>query len=264
MTAIDRHIAAESRFRREFLVTTALLALPAAAVLVSTPEIDLAISAVARGACDLVPPGVAWCGTWAVTTARQAFMGLFVLIALASLVATAVVCLSERRLFGSRQVRCLFVLSALVVGPGIVANLVLKDHLGRARPREIVEFGGTKLFTPALVPSRECPKNCSFISGEASSIYAAFFALAFVLPPYRVALIVSGIAAGSLAGAIRIAQGAHFLSDVMFAGLIMAATVSLLHIVMIGLWLDQRGLRGLALARLSPLLRAPHIERVRG
>ena len=34
----------------------------------------------------------------------------------------------------------------MVVGPGLIVNLVLKDHTGRPRPREITEFGGTEKF----------------------------------------------------------------------------------------------------------------------
>jgi dolichol-phosphate mannosyltransferase len=129
---------------------------------------------------------------------------------------------------------------------------VFKENMGRARPRDIVEFGGTKTFTPPLVPSRECARNCSFISGEASSIYAAFFALALLIPQYRMGLLISGIAAGTLAGIVRIIQGAHFLSDVLFAGVFMAITVSLLHIAFIGLWRDPRRIWNAVTAALLP------------
>jgi hypothetical protein len=35
---------------------------------------------------------------------------------------------------------------------------------------------------------------------------------------------------------IRISQGGHFLSDILFAGIFMALTASALHILLIGLW----------------------------
>lgn len=264
MPAPRLHALPESRFRREFLTATVLLALPLATVLLSAPEIDLAISAAARHACALTPAGMPWCPTWPIVWARRLFMALFILIAIAALIATVVVVRRERRLFGLPQARCLFVIATLIVGPGVVANLALKDNLGRARPRDVIEFGGAKAFTPPLVPSGECTRNCSFVSGEASSLYAAFFALAFVLPRFRLALLVSGIAAGTLAGGVRIIQGAHFVSDVVFAGLIMAVTVAILHVIVIGIWRDPHRLRALVAGWLAPAARAMPFARSRG
>lgn len=236
MTAgIDTSVQRDTKFRREFLTGAAVLALPLAIVSVASPTIDLAVSNAIRDVCE-----DAWCRGPALTVARYAFISLFVLICVATLIATTRVLVESGRWFGATQARCWFVIACLAVGPGVIANLVLKDNLGRARPRDVIEFGGGKVFTPAFVPSDQCPDNCSFVSGEASSIYAAFFALALVLPQYRVALLATGIAAGTLAGAIRMMQGAHFLSDVIFAGLFMAVTVSLLHIAIIGLWRAPR------------------------
>ncbi len=121
-----------------------------------------------------------------------------------------------------------------------MANVVLKDNWGRARPRSVVEFGGTKHFTPALIPASECSRNCSFVSGEASSAFVPFFAAALLLlPQLRRTLFGAGLAAGFGAGLIRISQGGHFLSDILFAGIFMALTASALHILLIGLWQRQ-------------------------
>lgn len=266
MASVDPYTPDETKFRREFLIGAAMLAIPLGAVLISAPEIDLSISGAAWEACPAAAAGKPWCATWAVTLARQLFMVLFALVALATLAVTARVIITRRKWFGSEQARCWFMIAVLFVGPGVVANLIFKDNLGRARPRDVIEFGGSKAFTPPLVPSRECPRNCSFVSGEASSIYAAFFALALLLPQYRMALLAGGIAAGTLAGAVRIIQGAHFLSDVVFAGVFMAITVSLLHIAFIGLWRDPRRTWTLITAPLIPLLRAgtDTLAKVRG
>ena len=72
--------------------------------------------------------------------------------------------------FGLTAVQNLFVITCLALGPGVVSNLVLKDNWGRARPSQIVQFGGKRTFSAAPVPSQQCKKNCSFVSGEASSI----------------------------------------------------------------------------------------------
>jgi lipid A 4'-phosphatase len=132
------------------------------------------------------------------------------------------------RLSGARW---LVVLATLIVGPGLVANVLLKDQMGRARPSQTEIFGGTKAFTPPLVATNQCEKNCSFVSGEASSLFAMFFGLAMVAGPRARALIAVGIAVGSFAGLIRMSQGAHFLSDVVFAAIFMAITAALMRIL---------------------------------
>ena len=71
-----------------------------------------------------------------------------------------------------------FLAICLVVGPGLVANTVLKDNWGRARPKHVAEFNGASTFTPPLLPARECHRNCSFVSGEAASIFLPFYAAA--------------------------------------------------------------------------------------
>jgi lipid A 4'-phosphatase len=124
-----------------------------------------------------------------------------------------------------------FVLVCLIAGPGFVANTIFKDNWGRARPSHVVEFGGTKAYSAAAMPSDQCERNCSFVAGEASTFYVAFFAAAFVFPAFAGRLIAAGIGAGTLAGLVRMSQGAHFLSDVVFAGVAMAAVVALIQLI---------------------------------
>ena len=250
VAAIDSYAPQETKFRREFLIGAALLSLPFAMLLVANPDIDLAISGALHDACSVpaVRQGGPWCPTETVSLARNIFMAIFGFIAFATLIISIRVFRAERKLFGYEQARCWFMLAVLIFGPGVVANLVLKDNLGRARPRDVIEFGGTKAFTPALIPSSECQRNCSFVSGEASSMFAAFFGLALLLPQYRVATLAVGVAAG-------LSSGAHFLSDVLFAGIFMALTVSVLHIAIIGVWRDPRRTLNLFSAPLTPLMR---------
>jgi lipid A 4'-phosphatase len=99
----------------------------------------------------------------------------------------------------------------------LVVNAVFKEHWGRARPRDITEFGGTRTFTPAFVISDQCERNCSFVSGHASLPFA-FAALGFLLRRRRWAIYAGAAAFGGLVGFGRIVQGAHFLSDVVFSG----------------------------------------------
>lgn len=133
--------------------------------------------------------------------------------------------------FGLGFVRWLFLAACLALGPGLVGNVMLKDGWGRARPVQIKEFGGSKKYSLPIVRSDQCRRNCSFVAGEASMMYATFFASAFIFPAIGGALVAAGIGFGLLAGFIRISQGAHFLSDVIFAGVTMALTVVTIYLV---------------------------------
>jgi lipid A 4'-phosphatase len=137
----------------------------------------------------------------------------------------------KRAVFGLKSGRWLFLGACLVIGPGIVGNVILKDHWGRARPVQIVEFGGSKTYSPPLVMSDQCDRNCSFVAGESSMMYATFFAAAFLFPAMGTRLIIAGIFFGLLSGIVRISQGAHFLSDVIFAGVAMALTVAGIYLL---------------------------------
>jgi lipid A 4'-phosphatase len=120
----------------------------------------------------------------------------------------------------------LFMLVTLAVGPGLVVNAGFKDNWGRARPRDVVEFAGEKSFTPALQPTNQCDRNCSFVAGHPSVMFW-LAALGFAAAARRRRTLIFGAAAlaGLVAGFGRIVQGGHFLSDVIFSGLAVFAVV---------------------------------------
>lgn len=154
---------------------------------------------------------------------RDALRVLFALACVAAVVGFAMIAFFSRRLLGLGFAAWIYVGLCLGVGPGLVANLVFKEHWGRARPVQITQFGGDKQFSPAFTRSNQCDHNCSFVSGEASNFFAVGFALALLAEAGRRRRMFQGaIAAGAFAGLIRIGSGAHFLSDVVFAGVFMA------------------------------------------
>lgn len=108
-------------------------------------------------------------------------------------------------------------LLTLAIGPGLVVNALFKDNWGRARPSQIVEFGGDKRFTPAFAISDQCERNCAFVAGHPSVLFA-LFAGALMLRRRRRAAIATVAVLGALAGLGRVMQGGHFLSDVIFSG----------------------------------------------
>jgi lipid A 4'-phosphatase len=123
----------------------------------------------------------------------------------------------------------LFVILVFALGPGLLVNGLLKELWGRPRPRMVTEFGGPHDFMAWWDPTGACLKNCSFVSGEASSAFAAL-ALAVLVPaPLRYAAIAAALAYGASVSFIRMAVGAHFLSDVLFAGVFTALIVWVLH-----------------------------------
>jgi lipid A 4'-phosphatase len=115
----------------------------------------------------------------------------------------------------------------LILGAGLVVNTGLKDNFGRARPRDIVEFGGTKSFTPAFVVSHECASNCSFSSGEGAG---GFFGLALAMAlSRRRTILAAAAAAGVLVSFARISAGAHFFSDTVVSFFVMLIVADVLY-----------------------------------
>lgn len=260
MRMVDPYSPAEIRFRRRFVIVTAGLAVLAAAVFLSFPQIDISVSKALRVCTGVYD--APWCSQNPIVEFfRDIFIGMTVVAGIGIFVGLVRTLIAHRKWLGLAQARWWFLFVALGVGPGLVANIVIKDNWGRARPRTVVEFGGSKQFTPPLVFSKECHRNCSFVSGEVSSAVVPFFTAALVLPQVRVALLAGGIVTGLAVGTIRISQGGHFLSDVLFAGIFMALTASALHLLFIGLW-QRRGLDEVLEPYLRPIreVLAPHLR----
>jgi lipid A 4'-phosphatase len=158
--------------------------------------------------------------------------GVFVLVG----VGAAWLFLLDRPLWRLDRKALVFLVVSMAIGPGLLANSLLKNHWGRARPVQVEAFGGTHRFTPAPLPAAECERNCSFVSGHAALGFS-LVGFALLLPPGRAKRlwIAVTVGFGALVGLGRIAQGAHFLSDVVFAGLIVYGASALLH-----WWIVQR------------------------
>jgi len=121
-----------------------------------------------------------------------------------------------------------FLLSSLALGPGLLVNVVLKDHWGRPRPAMVEAFGGTLPYIEVWRITGYCVKNCSFVAGEASSA-AWLTALALVVPAgWRLPVaLLTGIYA-LLLSLNRIAFGGHFLSDVLLSWALTALILAVL------------------------------------
>lgn len=129
-------------------------------------------------------------------------------------------------------------LMTLVLGSGLIVNTVLKPNVGRARPRNVEEFGGPKGGFQPVFSLDHHRTGTSFPSGHASTGF-------YLATPYfplrrrrrglaRFAL-GTGLFAGCLMGAGRIVQGGHYLADVFTSGLIMLGTAAL-----VTRWFERR------------------------
>ena len=111
--------------------------------------------------------------------------------------------------------------SALVLG--VTALLIAIESVQRVLQPETVDYHGAIGFAAAMLARRK--------RGRAMAL---------------------AVAAGAVAGLIRIGEGGHFLSDTVFAGVLMALTVALVHFLVFSVlgprlpeegWWHQRSLR---------------------
>jgi lipid A 4'-phosphatase len=123
----------------------------------------------------------------------------------------------------------LLVILSFALAPGLLVNGVLKEHWSRPRPYSVTELGGHQPFKAWWDTSGTCERNCSFVSGEASSAFAMLAVAALASGPWQYVAIAGALAYGLAVGFVRMIAGGHFLTDVIFAGVLTALIVWLLH-----------------------------------
>ena len=144
-----------------------------------------------------------------------------------------------------------FLLICIALSTGFVVHAIFKDNFGRARPKQVTEFAGNQEFTPALLPAQQCERNCSFVSGDASLGYV-FLALALYATKRRKFWILTTVAAGLGLGLLRMMNGSHFLSDILYSGVFTCGTVLILYRWIVeGHWSEDTGWLGRKLAALA-------------
>jgi membrane-associated PAP2 superfamily phosphatase len=111
-----------------------------------------------------------------------------------------------------------FLISTMILGPGLMANVILKDHWGRSRPIDVTQFGGTEHFVAWWDPRGDCPANCAFVSGDVSGAFWTVAPAALAPPQWRALAYGAALALGTGMAVLRVMAGAHFPSDVIFSG----------------------------------------------
>jgi len=114
----------------------------------------------------------------------------------------------------------LFLLLTITLTAGVLSNLAFKSHWGRPRPVMVTEFGGPWAFKPWYDPTGDCPKNCSFFSGEGVTAFWTYAPAALTPPAWRPVAYLAATAFGLATGGLRMAFGGHFLTDVLASGLV--------------------------------------------
>lgn len=135
----------------------------------------------------------------------------------------------------------LFVVVLLALGPGLIVNTVLKDHWGRPRPADIVQFGGAETYRSFWNPGSP-ERGRSFPSGHAAVgffLMAPFFVLRRKAPGWARRALAAGILYGLAMGLGRMIQGGHFLTDVIWSGFMVYFTGLFLYYLF---RLDREGL----------------------
>jgi len=136
--------------------------------------------------------------------------------------------LPRRRLLLSGRA-ILFLMTTVALGPGLLANVVLKDHWDRPRPIEVTQFGGPLHFVAWWDPRGECDKNCSFVSGDVSGAFWTIAPAALVPPPWRALAYGAALTLGIGMAAARIMMGGHFFTDTVFAGVFTFLIIWVVH-----------------------------------
>jgi lipid A 4'-phosphatase len=237
-----RHDPLYDRLLKAFLLAVIL----AQAGFAAFPGVDLAVSQLFSD-----PQGVFWANLGPLPVVNAVNKKLMELVAVL-LVIGVLLGASTGRLRGA-DLRCwAFAALNVVIAPGIIVNLILKSHLGRARPDYVAEFGGSAVFTPAFQVTDQCVTNCSFTSGEVS--LAASLAICAVVMLWRklrisgrVVAVALGLAVIVVVSMLRISLGRHFLSDAVFSVIVSAAVAMMLYPL-----LDMRNSRT-AFAPLAPV-----------
>src|SRR5262245_46948223 len=188
------------------------------------PQLDLALMA------PFYDPATGWiaAGRGWLLLRNTAFWSIALIAAPAGIALLYKIVRPQQTLLMSDRAALLMVLT-LALGPGLLANVILKDQWGRPRPIEVTEFGGPLKFVPWWDPRGGCARNCSFVAGEPSGAFWTLAPAALTPPHWRALAYGAALAFGIALGLVRAAAGGHFISDVVFAGVFMFLLIWTMH-----------------------------------
>lgn len=182
------------------------------------PELDLAVSRYFYGFVDAGRNAFAWRLYPPAMLARDIGLWVGTVLVAPSVVALVIKLILPRRklLISGRAI--LFLTMTMALGPGLLVNVVLKDHWARPRPIDVTQFGGTEHFVAWWNPRGDCPGNCAFVSGDVAGAFWTIAPAALAPPQWRALAYGAALALGTGMAVLRVMAGGHFVSDVVFAG----------------------------------------------
>jgi lipid A 4'-phosphatase len=160
---------------------------------------------------------------------RDAAVWVLILLIAPSVIALLIKLVMPRAKSWISARSAIFLIATLALAPGLLVNVLLKNHWDRPRPVAVTEFGGSEHFVPWWDPRGECRKNCSFVSGETSSAFWTLAPAALAPAPWRMIAYASATAFGIGMGVVRMAMGGHFFTDIVFAGFFTFMIIVLIH-----------------------------------
>jgi membrane-associated PAP2 superfamily phosphatase len=190
------------------------------------PQLDLDLAALAFDSARhlFVVNAQPW-----VQHTRTAARILIALLALPAFLAIVLKLIWPHRRMLIEARAAIFLIATLALGPGVLTNLILKDHWGRPRPIDVQQFRGDYRFVPWWDPRGGCPNNCSFIAGEPSGAFWTLAPAALAPPPIQAVAYGAALVFGVSLGVFRMAAGAHFFSDIVFAGVLIYFVIWTAH-----------------------------------
>lgn len=222
--------------------TLALLVLAATATIILAhfvPAIDVAASRLffSAGPCPADQASAIACGYF--PAGRNETLGrlrsVLQTTPLVIAVALLIVVLARHWLGTSLFTKWMLAASAAVwsyaIAVGLVVNVILKSHSGRPRPASTQLFGGDMPFIPVGGSGGLCVSNCSFASGEAASAFWLLCLVPLFPPEWRRTAFIAASAYAVLTSGLRLAFGAHFLSDIVVAALLPLIVYGLLSLL---------------------------------
>ncbi len=203
---------------RTGLIIALAIAIAAGAAFGLYPELDLRVAQYFHDQTDASRHAFAWRVYPPLMLARNIGLWITTVLVAPAMAALAVkLILPRRKMFVSGRA-IVFLIATLALAPGLLVNVALKDHWGRPRPIDVTQFGGTQSFVPWWDRHGDCPANCSFVSGDVAGAAWTFAPAALAPPQWRALSLGAAFAFTAGMAAIRVMAGAHFVSDVVFAG----------------------------------------------
>ena len=146
------------------------------------PELELRVAQHFHDVVDAGGNAFAWRISPPLMLARDIglWVGTAIIIPVLAAVAIKLLLPKSKLLVPGRAV--VFLVATLALGPGLLVNVVLKDHWGRSRPIDVTQFGGTDHYVRWWDPRGDCPNNCSFVSGDVAGAFWTI-APAALMPP---------------------------------------------------------------------------------